>query len=394
MPERPAEHDAASACASPNEHTPTSACPSSPEPSSQPAGARTAVPAPPHPAFDAFVDTVARLRAPQGGCPWNRAQTHASIGDYMIEEAYEALDAIQAGDAAHLREELGDVLLQVVLHAQIAADAGEFTIDDVCADIDAKMIRRHPHVFADVRADNANEVAELWEQVKLAEKAKLDAGTALGTGGPNGAGGPSGSLGNPGVVGPPASLLASVPTHFPALLQAQKISRKAVAAGFEWETLGDVWAKVSEEKAELEAAYAAAPKTADGKVLAPAPTDPFATVPEPTPAPAQAPSPTASAPSHAGALEASATSPASPTDDGAAQLVAAVEMEFGDLLFSLVNVARKMGIDAEKALRSSNAKFRARFAQVERAAFEQGRAVEELTLSEMEGFWQKAKEEE
>ena len=283
-----------------------------------------------HPAFDAFVETVARLRDPDRGCPWNCAQTHASIGDYLIEESYEALDAIQANDMTHLREELGDVLLQVVLQSQIAADAGAFTIDDVCRDIDAKMIRRHPHVFGDVDASNANEVAELWEQVKLAEQA-----TAKKSASENGH----------------ASLLDGVPTNFPALLQAQKISRKAAAAGFEWETVDDVWLKVAEERAELEVAYEVAPKTPDGKVLA----DPA---------------------------------------DGRNHLVEAAEMEFGDLLFALVNVARKMGIDAEAALRASNAKFRARFAKVEQGAWEQGRMVEDLTLDEMESLWQHAKEDE
>ena len=283
-----------------------------------------------HPAFDAFVETVARLRDPDRGCPWNCAQTHASIGDYLIEESYEALDAIQANDMTHLREELGDVLLQVVLQSQIAADAGAFTIDDVCRDIDAKMIRRHPHVFGDVDASNANEVAELWEQVKLAEQA-----TAKKSASENGH----------------ASLLDGVPTNFPALLQAQKISRKAAAAGFEWETVDDVWLKVAEERAELEVAYEAAPKTPDGKVLA----DPA---------------------------------------DGRNHLVEAAEMEFGDLLFALVNVARKMGIDAEAALRASNAKFRTRFAKVEQGAWEQGRMVEDLTLDEMESLWQHAKEDE
>ena len=160
-----------------------------------------------HPAFDNFVATVAQLRSPDGGCSWNRAQTHESIASYLIEEAYEAYDAIESSSNEHLREELGDVLLQVVLQSQIAADAGEFTIDDVCADIDAKMIRRHPHVFGDVDASNANEVAELWEQVKLAEKAaakaRADARAAAGE--------------------EREGLLDSVPTHFPALLQAQKI---------------------------------------------------------------------------------------------------------------------------------------------------------------------------
>ena len=287
-----------------------------------------------HPAFDAFVGTVAKLRSPDGGCPWNRAQTHASIGDYMIEEAYEALDAIQAGNAEHLREELGDVLLQVVLHSQIAADAGEFTIDDVCATVDEKMIRRHPHVFGDVQASNSNEVAELWEQVKLAEKAAQSDETAK-----------------------PADkhLLDDVPTHFPALLQAQKISRKAVAVGFEWETLDDVWAKVAEERAELEAAYAGAPKSADGKIL----------------------------------RETDGQAASKPS-----KLVTDAEMEFGDLLFALVNVARKMGIDAESALRASNEKFRTRFACVEDATRAEGRTVEDLSLDEMERHWQQAKQQE
>lgn len=304
-----------------------------------------------HPAFDSFVGTVAKLRSPDGGCPWNQAQTHQSIGDYMIEEAYEALDAIQQNDAAHLREELGDVLLQVVLQSQIAADAGEFTIDDVCADIDAKMISRHPHVFGDVRAENANEVADLWEQVKLAEKQKEDARMAE--------------------TGKRPGLLDSVPTHFPALLQAQKISRKAVAAGFEWETLEDVWEKVAEERAELEAAYRAAPKTPDGKVLA-----------------EQAGGETADS------TAAASSSASGPATADANRLVEAVEMEFGDLLFALVNVARKMGIDAESALRASNAKFRRRFAVVEQGAWSQGRSVEDLSLDEMEAYWQHAKEGE
>lgn len=288
-----------------------------------------------HPAFDSFVNTIAALRSPEGGCPWDCAQTHASIGDNMIEEAYEAVDAIQSDDIDHLREELGDVLLQVVLQSQIAADAGEFTIDDVCAEVDQKMIRRHPHVFGDMKAENANEVVDLWEQVKLVEKEASDA------------------------KAPDAKregLLDAVPTHFPALLQCQKISRKAAAAGFEWETVADVWDKVAEERAELEAAYAAAPKTPDGKVLS-----------------------------------------SDPAETGLAErdpLVAAAEMEFGDLLFALVNVARKMGINAEAALRASNAKFRRRFSEMEQAAWAQGRTVEDLTLDEMEAHWQRVKRQE
>ncbi len=278
--------------------------------------------------FDEFVETIARLRDPQTGCPWNLAQTHRSLGDYLIEEAYEALDAIEADDPDHLREELGDVLLQVVLHSQVAADAGEFTINDVCRTINDKMIRRHPHVFGDQEARDANAVSELWEQVKLAEKA-AQAETP----------------------GEPAGLLDEVPTHFPALLQAQKISRKAAAAGFEWDSVDDVWEKVAEERSELQEAYEAAPKTADGRMLSP---------------------------------EGAATDPR----------VEAAQMEFGDLLFALVNVGRKMGLDAEAALRASNRKFRKRFAIMEQLAQANDEVFADLSLEKMEDYWRKAKEDE
>ena len=240
-----------------------------------------------HPAFDQFVATIAALRAPDG-CPWDREQTHSSIAHNMIEEAYEAVDAIEAADVAHLREELGDVLLQVVLQSQIAADAGEFTIDDVCADVNAKMVRRHPHVFGEAKAESANAVLDLWDQVKLAEKHAAE----------QAAGGQE--QGSP--VPARAGLLDGVPKSFPALMQAQKVSRKAASAGFEWETLEDVWAQVAEEEVELREAYAAAPKTPDGKVCA----------------------------------------------DVGGDFAAAVEMELGDVLFALVNVARRMGVDADE----------------------------------------------
>lgn len=271
-----------------------------------------------HEEFDEFVDTIAALRAP-GGCPWDREQTHESIAKNMIEEAYEA------GDTVHLREELGDVLLQVVLQSQIAADAGEFTIDDVCRDVNEKMIRRHPHVFGSAKAQSAGDVLELWDSVKLAEKDAVD-GRAV-DGGKDREG-----------------LLDGIPTGFPALMQAQKISRKAVSVGFEWDTLEDVWGKVDEEIAELRDAFASAPKTDKGKVT-----------------------------------------------EGAK---AEVELEFGDVLFTLVNVARKMGVDAESALRASSAKFRRRWAFIEGAAWAQNRKVEELSMDEMQALWDEAKERE
>ena len=256
--------------------------------------------------FAAFVDTIAALRAPNG-CPWDREQTHESIARNMIEEAYEAVDAIEQRDTTHLREELGDVLLQVVLQSQIAADAGEFTVADVCRDVNAKMIRRHPHVFGETAAGSAEDVLSIWDNVKLAEKSAADAQTEE-----------------------PEGLLDSVPASFPALLQAYKISRKAVAAGFEWDTVEDVWAKVEEEIAEFKQACR--------------------------------------------------------SDDAQAK-----ELEFGDVLFSLVTVARKEGIDAETALRATCRKFRERWAFMEGAAWGQGKRIEELDMDEMQQLWDQAK---
>lgn len=297
----------------------------------------------PHPDFDAFVATISALRAPDG-CPWDREQTHGSIAHNMIEEAYEAVDAIESDDTAHLREELGDVMLQVVLQSQIAADAGEFTIDDVCADVNAKMIRRHPHVFGDQSAADASAVLDLWDKVKMSEKEQADEqADAAGK--------------------KREGLLDGVPTSFPALMQAHKISRKAVAAGFEWDGIGDVWDKVAEEVGELKEAYAAAPKGSEGKISV------------------TGELPAAQADSGSASTEA-------PTPE---QLVAAVEMEFGDVLFSLVNVARKMGVDSEDALRAACGKFRRRWAYMEQAAWDQGRSIEDLSLDEQEKLWQQAK---
>ena len=258
-----------------------------------------------------LVRTIWRLRQPDG-CPWDREQTHRSIGKNMIEEAYEALDCIEADDAAHLREELGDVLMQVVLHAQIAADAGEFTLADVARDIDAKLIRRHPHVFGDADADNSDEVLKIWDEVKLAEKVAKDKAAAAGEAAPEG-------------------LLDGVPTHLPALMQAQKVSRKAAAVGFEWDTVQDVWDEVAEERAEFEAEAPGSPER---------------------------------------------------------------EMEFGDLLFALVNVARKEGIDAESALRASTAKFRRRWAAMEQMAADAHVRLAELSTHGLNDLWDAAKAEE
>jgi len=251
--------------------------------------------------FDEFVRIIAVLRGPDG-CPWDREQTHESISKNMLEEAYEAVHAIEEKDSRMIAEELGDVLLQVVLQAQIGADTGEFTIDDVVEGITTKIIRRHPHVFGDQSADTAGEVLANWDQIKRAEKAERGSG-----------------------------LLDEVPHGMPALSQAQTISRKAVSAGFEWETLDDVWDKVHEEIDELKA-----------------------------------------------------TEPGSPE---------AVE-EIGDVLFTVVNLARKQGIDAESALRATNRKFRSRWTAMEAAAAEQGVDLADLSIEQQESLWQQAKKRE
>ena len=265
--------------------------------------------------LQALTETIWRLRQPDG-CPWDRKQTHESIAKNMIEEAYEAVDCIEDGDVAHLREELGDVLMQVVLHAQIAADAGEFTLADVAADINEKLIRRHPHVFgtgaAAPAASTADDVLAIWDSVKLAEKEARDEVVTEAN-------------------ERPAGLLDGVPRSLPALMQAQKVSRKAAAVGFEWETVADVWDKVAEERAEFEAE--------------------------------------------------------APGSD-------ARELEFGDVLFALVNVARKEGIDAESALRASANKFRARWERMEGIAFERGISLENLSTTELNDLWDEVKHAE
>lgn len=251
--------------------------------------------------FDELVDVIATLRGPDG-CPWDREQTHRSIAKNMVEEAYEAVHEIEIHNVAGLREELGDVLLQVVLHSQIAADAGEFAIDDVTAGITAKLIRRHPHIFADAQAGTAGEVLATWDKIKAAEKAEKGLG-----------------------------LLGDVPHALPALMLAQTISRKAVAAGFEWESIDGVWDKVHEELDELKACEPGTPEAAE---------------------------------------------------------------EIGDLLFTIVNLARKQGIDAETALRSTCDKFRGRWADMESSAADEDRDISEYSLEGLEALWQRAKERE
>ncbi|HJB55899.1 MAG TPA: nucleoside triphosphate pyrophosphohydrolase [Candidatus Olsenella avistercoris] len=260
-----------------------------------------------HPEFDRLVRTMWRLRQPDG-CPWDREQTHRSITKNMVEEAYEAVEAIEADDTAHLVEELGDVLEQVVLHAQIAADDGAFTIDDVVRGLNEKLVRRHPHVFGEhAAASDGGEVVDIWDDVKAAERAAA------------------------GEDERPQGLLDSVPRSLPALMQCQKISKRAAKAGFEWRSVEGVWDKVAEERAEFEREAPGSPERA---------------------------------------------------------------AEFGDLLFSLVNVARWEGIDAEEALAGANRKFRRRWSRVEELARERGLEAESLGDDLLNELWEHAKAEE
>jgi XTP/dITP diphosphohydrolase len=259
-------------------------------------------------ALNELIAVVARLRDPQGGCPWDLEQTHASLVPYVLEEAHEVADAIRHGDDAHLAEELGDLLLQVLLHAQIASEQGRFDLSLIASGISAKLVRRHPHVFADAQAADSGAVKASWEAIKQAELAERNAGQA-----------PSAS--------PLSDRLAGKVRGQPALVGAMTISKKAAAAGFEWDDMAGVWAKVHEELDELKEAVASGDKT------------------------------------HA-------------------------QEELGDVLFTLVNVARWCGIDPEAGLAGTNHRFLNRFARVEAAL---GGDLTGRSISELEGHWRTAK---
>ncbi|PKQ36878.1 MAG: nucleoside triphosphate pyrophosphohydrolase [Actinobacteria bacterium HGW-Actinobacteria-1] len=256
--------------------------------------------------FDELVRIIAVLRGPNG-CPWDREQTHASLGKHMVEEAYEAVHAIEQNDLRELADELGDVLLQVVLHAQIGAEEEAFNIDDVIAGIIAKIRRRHPHIFGTAQAETSADVIRNWDAIKRGEKA--DAA-------------PEGET--PGV-------LAGITPTLPALMYAQKISRRAAGAGFEWENIDGVWDKVAEEIEELKATEPGSPEAAD---------------------------------------------------------------EVGDVLFTIVNVARHLGIDSEDALRGTCAKFIRRFEDMETQAAEGGLVINEMDTDALEQLWLEAKRKE
>ncbi|QVV67230.1 nucleoside triphosphate pyrophosphohydrolase [Synechococcus sp. LA31] len=254
-----------------------------------------------------LINVVARLRDPETGCPWDLEQTHASLVPYVLEEAHEVADAIRHGDDAHLKEELGDLLLQVVLHGQIAEEEGRFDLGQIASAISEKLVRRHPHVFAGAEATDSAAVKASWEAIKAAEQAKD----------------PS----SPPSASPLSDRLAGKVRGQGALAGAMTISKKAAKAGFEWDDMNGVWEKVHEELDELKEAVASGDKR------------------------------------HA-------------------------QEELGDVLFTLVNVARWCGIEPEEGLAGTNRRFLDRFSRVEAAL---GGDLQGSSIRELEGLWQQAK---
>jgi len=259
-----------------------------------------------HPLFR-LIDIMARLRDPDRGCPWDIEQNFATIAPYTIEEAYEVADAVERGDMVELKEELGDLLLQVVYHARMAEEAGDFAFAEVAEAICDKMIRRHPHVFGAEEVKDAEAQTVRWDAIKAAERA------AKGQDQPE----------RPGA-------LHGVPVGMPALTRAAKLTRRAARVGFDWPSTDEVMDKLREEVGELEAEIAAGD-------------------------------------------------------------VEKARAELGDLMFVCANLARKLEVEPEAALRAANAKFERRFAHIERRLAEQGSSPEASSLEEMDALWDEAK---
>lgn len=262
-----------------------------------------------------LLEIMAALRAPGTGCPWDLEQDFASITPYTLEEAYEVVDAIERGDLADLRDELGDLLLQVVFHARMAEEQGAFAFGDVVEAIMRKLIRRHPHVFGSTRDLSPEEVKRLWDSIKAEEKAERKAERARMGLSPE---------------DHEAGFLGGIPTALPALTRAQKLTAKAAKVGFDWPDAAQVIDKIHEELDEVKEASSSGDRDK-------------------------------------------------------------IEDEIGDLLFSVTNLARHFGIDPERALRRTNAKFERRFRAVEQALKEQDRTLDEASLEEMERHWVAAK---
>jgi nucleoside triphosphate diphosphatase len=276
---------------------------------------------------------MARLRAADG-CPWDRQQTFASIAPYTVEEAYEVADAIERGDLGNLKDELGDLLFQVVFHAQIAREAGAFDFEAVAAAICDKLTRRHPHVFGDHGALSIAEQGVAWEDIKAAERAATD-----------------------------SSALQNVPNALPALVRAYKLSKRAARVGFDFENAGQCAQKVEDELAEVRAAARDSPGVyaASGAAAA------------------------------SGVAASSGVAAASGVAAGASGPSAQIFEEIGDLLFAAANLARKLDVDAEAALRAANAKFERRFRGMESLAAQRGQEFAQLDLAAQEDLWQAVK---
>ncbi|HBL13810.1 MAG TPA: nucleoside triphosphate pyrophosphohydrolase [Cyanobacteria bacterium UBA11162] len=255
-------------------------------------------------ALQQLIEVVAQLRSPDGGCPWDLAQTPQTLIPYVIEEAYEVVDAIRHGDQEAIAEELGDLLLQVVLQAQIATEFNQFTLKEVAEGISQKLIRRHPHVFADVEVQDVEEVRDNWEKIKAAEKGETTTETQLLT-----------------------RKLRDYARTLPPLMAGMKISQKAAAAGFEWDNVNGVWAKFHEELAEFQQAIE--------------------------------------------------------EDDKGQQ-----QAELGDLLFTLINLARWYELDPAEALQGTNDRVIGRLAKMEAIS---DRSLSDYTLEELDQLWEQAK---
>jgi len=317
--------------------------------------------------FNKLVRLQARLRAPDG-CPWDREQTPQTLRTFLIEETYEVLDALESGASDELAGELGDLLLQIIFHALMASEAGQFDISDVIQHVHDKMVRRHPHVFGNTRARNATEVLRNWEQIKAGER------EALG--------------GKEHSTKAPPSLLDGIPRSLPALLEAAKLTRRAAHIGFDWAAAEDILDKVHEECAEVQAALAparghssAATATRDATARKHRGAHAKTTAGPPTQEPDR---------KHGGEQI--------PDPALSARNAAHLEDEAGDLLFAAVNVARFLGIDPEIALKKANRKFSRRFRWMELKAArsaarsnEPARNLASLPREEMERLWNRAK---
>lgn len=296
--------------------------------------------------FAKLVALQARLRGP-GGCPWDREQTHQSLRKFLVEEMYEVLDAMDSGDPRKFASEMGDLLLQIIFHSILAEETGSFTISDVIESVYTKMVRRHPHVFGTTKARTSADVLKNWEQLKAAERAEEKA-----------------SAGQTGVTGRPAepeSVLSGVPHSLPAVLEAYQLTRRASHVGFDWENLAGILEKMDEEKRELTSLLSDRPGRAG-----------LASADQLKPASAESPANSANAKPHV-------------SEAGR------VEEETGDLLFTVVNVARFLGVDPEIALKKANNKFKRRFVWMEAAAAVEGKKFADVPRDRMEALWNESK---